>query len=111
MYFYWLAWQRGLDFSGHSSRREFWMFVIVHMAVSMVLIAMDVGFSLPWLDVLYSVASFIPLVALIVRRMHDIGKSGLWGLVFFIPTIGPFWFTYLLIQQSSLPSNNGGRSL
>lgn len=82
MYFYWLAWQRGLDFSGHSSRREFWMFVIVHMAVSMVLIALDVGFSLPWFDVLYSVASFIPLVALIVRRMHDIGKSGLWGLVF-----------------------------
>ncbi|MCG9679856.1 DUF805 domain-containing protein [Vibrio sp. Isolate23] len=109
MHFYWLAWKRGLDFSGHSSRQEFWVFMLVHVVVSLVFIAVDVSLSLSSFDVLYSIASFIPIIALVSRRMHDIGKSGYWGLVFFIPALGPFWLTYLLVQQGIVPESHGGQ--
>ncbi|MBU2897066.1 DUF805 domain-containing protein [Vibrio hepatarius] len=102
MYWYWLGWKRGLDFTGYSSRREFWVFMLAHLIVTVLFIAVDVGLSFPWIDILYNLLSIIPLCALIVRRCHDIGKSGLWSLIFFIPVIGPFGCMYLLAQPSLL---------
>ena len=52
------------------------------------------------IESIYSLAILIPFLALFVRRMHDIGKSGwniLWGL---IPVIGWIYLIYLLIQPS-----------
>nr|WP_274519246.1 DUF805 domain-containing protein [Aeromonas salmonicida] len=37
--------------------------------------------------------------ALVVRRLHDIDRSGWWGCVFFVPVIGPFVLIYFLSQQ------------
>ena len=41
-------------------------------------------------------AGLIPTIALGVRRLHDIGKSGLWYLLILVPLVGPvillIWF-------------------
>lgn len=54
-----------------------------------------------WLDLFYSLISFIPMLAILVRRLHDTQCSGWWAWVFVIPVIGPFWLIYLLVQPSS----------
>lgn len=101
MQFYILAWKRSFDFSGDSSRQEFWWFLLVHIVVTVVCIWADVGLAMGgWFDVSYSVLSLVPTLAAIVRRLHDIGKSGLWGWVFIVPIIGPFWLAYLLAQPT-----------
>ena len=52
-----------------------------------------------YLYYLYDVAGLIPTIALGVRRLHDIGKSGLWYLLILVPLVGPvillIWFCRL----------------
>ncbi|MCG9783756.1 DUF805 domain-containing protein [Vibrio brasiliensis] len=101
MKFYLLAWTRSFDFSGCSSRQEFWVFIMVHTLVSIGCIAIDIETNtVIWLDTIYSVLSLIPTLSVTVRRLHDINKSGYWGLVFLLPAIGPFWLVYLLVQPT-----------
>lgn len=102
MQFYFIAWKRSLDFSGRSPREEFGIFILVHTLVTIGCIAVDIAMEMTtWFDTIYSVVSFIPMLSAIVRRLHDIDKSGYWGLVFFIPVVGPFWLMYLLVQSSN----------
>lgn len=64
------------QFNGRSSRYEYWSFYLVNLMINLVL-------SIPVLAVLsliYSLAVLIPGLAVAVRRMHDINKSG-WKLL------------------------------
>ncbi|WP_070964513.1 DUF805 domain-containing protein [Vibrio sonorensis] len=105
MKFYLYAWKRSFDFTGTAGRNEFWWFFLIHFMVSITCIAVDIalGDLLPfsWIDAFYSVVSLPALLAAITRRLRDIGKSGVWGWVFLIPVIGPFWLTYMLVQPTS----------
>ncbi|MCE0495564.1 DUF805 domain-containing protein [Vibrio salinus] len=105
MRFYFLAFKRGFDFSGCSCRREFWMFMLVNLFITFVFIAVDIVFNVEMPDMAYSIVSFIPMLAAIVRRLHDINKSGYWGFIFLLPVIGPFWLLYLLMQPTKMYGN------
>lgn len=107
MAFYLNAWRRYFDFSGYSSRQEFWMFMLAHLCVTLLFIAVDIWLqNSGWLDVSYSIVSLIPMLAIMLRRLHDIGRSGWWSWVFIIPAIGPFWLIYLLSQKSTSACSN-----
>jgi uncharacterized membrane protein YhaH (DUF805 family) len=54
---------------------------------------------------LYSLAAMIPGLAVSIRRLHDIGKSGWWLLIAFVPLIGGIWLIVLLATDSQ-PGNN-----
>ena len=81
-------------FSGRAQRAEYWYFVLFSTIISFVLILLDImlgtsdsnGTGL--LSGIYSLAVFIPTLAVSVRRLHDIGKKGWWLLAILIPFIG-----------------------
>ena len=57
---------------------------------------------------LYSLAVFIPNLAVIVRRLHDQDKSGWWILIALIPLIGGIWlFILYLIDGTPGPNRFG----
>lgn len=87
-------------FSGRARRREFWMFVLFNIVVSIALGVIDaiIGWSFREgagvLGTLYSLAVIIPSIAVGVRRLHDTGRSGLWILIGLVPFIG--WLVLLV---------------
>ncbi len=68
-------------FSGRARRKEFWMFFLFHMIISIVLGAIGGALKFPMLSNIYALAVFIPYLAVAVRRVHDVGKSGWFILI------------------------------
>lgn len=79
-------------FSGRATRSEYWWFVLFLYATILcaVLLGVATGIDKPILALIgiFGAISFIPIVALRVRRLHDIGKSGWWIFLGFVPYIG-----------------------
>ena len=84
------------------------MFVLFNVIVAFVIgiIAGIIHFS--WLSTLYSLAVLCPSLALCFRRLHDIGKSGVWILVSLIPLVGWIWMLILLCKDSDPGANQYG---
>ena len=99
------------NFNGRAKRTEFWGFVLFDSLVIIPLYFVDktVGttaildsnsgllsfiyfivsfFDLGLLSFIYFAVSFTPRLAVYVRRLHDIGKSGWYVLLSFLPIIG-----------------------
>lgn len=71
-----------VNFTGRSTKSEYWWAVVFNFLVSMVL-----GF-IPYIGSLLSLALIIPGLSLCIRRLHDIGKSWVWYLMGLIPLAG-----------------------
>ncbi len=96
------------DFYGKADRKEFWYFVAVMFAINIVfaLLSKLVGgvsflyWTVMIIQGLVSLTLLVPAIAVGVRRMHDIGRSGAWVLINFVPFIGTIWFIILAIKES-----------
>ena len=103
-------------FDGRASRREFWFFAFYNIiaAAVMGLIAvkgMQYGYDgLTPLPLVYVLATLIPAISVMVRRLHDTGKSGWWFFVTFVPAIGHMWLFVLLVLESDRGANEYGPS-
>lgn len=107
-------WQRGLDFSGRSRRRDYWLALLIHIVILMVLtyIGGDVdnegNVSPGFLGGIYMLASLVPGIAIGVRRFHDTGRSGWWVLINFVPFIGGLIFLIFMLIDSQPGENQYG---
>ena len=64
-------------FTGRASRAEYWYFALINVIISVAL-QMIAGESIQGL---YSLAVLLPSIAVAIRRMHDVGKSGWFVLI------------------------------
>lgn len=96
------------DFKGRARRREYWLFFLANIIISILLVVVDnVIFKSQGtgpLGGLYSLVGFIPGLAVSFRRMHDIGKSAWWLLIGLIPLVGLVVITYFMVKDSE-PDN------
>lgn len=79
------------DFNGRARRAEYWSFALCVSAVSLVfnLLYNLTGSNIfTALSGLVSLAVLVPGLAVGVRRLHDIGKKGIWYLIVLIPIVG-----------------------
>ena len=102
-------------FDGRARRTEYWMFFLLSLVISVVLILIDrligtftyqAGFGL--LQGLYSLAVLIPGLAVTVRRLHDTGRSGWWILIALIPFIGGLVLLVFMVLDSQPGENQYG---
>jgi uncharacterized membrane protein YhaH (DUF805 family) len=103
------------EFNGRARRTEFWMFALFNLLFGIGAMILDnvLGFTFGMLGygafyVLYSLAVLIPGLAVSVRRLHDIGKSGWMILVALIPIVGAIWLIVLYATDSNLGENAYG---
>ncbi len=99
------VWKNFFGFEGRAGRSEFWYFVLVNFIVSLLFNVISAT-----LGMIYSLAVLIPSIALGIRRMHDIGKSGWWLLIALIPIIGFFVLIFFYVQPSEEGENRFGSS-
>ena len=98
------------NFNGRASRQEYWMFILFNFIFTIVVGFIDVFLSLGFLSLLYVLAILIPGLAVLVRRLHDVNKSGWWFFIIFIPIIGAIWMLILLCTDGNPGENSYGPS-
>jgi uncharacterized membrane protein YhaH (DUF805 family) len=96
------------DFSTRATRTEYWMFVLINFLI-MVGISIVIGTISKTIETivsaLYGIAVIIPAIAVSVRRLHDISKSGWWIFISFIPLVGTIIYLILMARDSTPGSN------
>jgi uncharacterized membrane protein YhaH (DUF805 family) len=111
MYWYLKVLKQYADFSGRARRKEYWMFFLFNLIFTAVLSVLDILITLAvgagFLYILYALAVFIPSLAVLVRRLHDTGKSGWWIFITLIPLIGWIWLFVLLCADSDADNEYG----
>ncbi len=84
------------EFNGRAGRSEFWWWFLFAFLVSIVAQMISQN-----LATFVSIVTFLPSIAVTARRLHDIGRSGWWQLVGFIPFIGWAIMIYWCVQEST----------
>ena len=103
------------NFSGRARRAEYWWFVLANLTVYIVLsiladILARVADIFSVLPIVYYLAVLVPSIAVGVRRLHDIGKPGVWLLLAFIPLIGGIILFVWFARDSDRDMNTYGPS-
>jgi uncharacterized membrane protein YhaH (DUF805 family) len=110
-------------FSGRARRSEYWYFVLFNAIFSWLAIALDhflgtsfiintingpIDFYYGYCYLIYALVVFLPSFAVLVRRLHDVGKSGWFCLIGLIPLVGAIWLLVLLFTDSMEGPNKYG---
>ncbi len=101
------------NFKERSARYEFWFWTLFSVILNIVagladgsLLTGGTGLA----SSLVSLGLFIPGLSVAVRRMHDIGRTGWWILINFIPILGNAVFIYFAVQPSQPHFNSYGEN-
>lgn len=122
------AFKQYAEFSGRSRRRDYWMFILIHTIITIVVtlvafIGIMIGILLVsgalWIAgvsyygslillFVYYAATLIPSLAIATRRLHDIGYSGWYLLLLLIPIVGAIILLIFMIRGSQPGDNQFG---
>ena len=96
-------------FSGRARRKEYWMFVLFYIIFGIILGIIEgiIGIS-GILTGLYCLALLIPSIAVSVRRLHDIGRTGWWVLICLVPIVGSIVLLIFMLLDSQPGDNQYG---
>ena len=113
-------WTKYAIFKGRSRRSEYWwiqlFLVLTNLAVAAIDLALMDGdverfianggggiVGLVWILV-----TIVPALAVLVRRLHDTGKSGWWALIGFVPIVGAIILLVFTVLDSEVAENKHG---
>lgn len=112
-------------FTGRARRSEYWYFVLFNVLISIATSIIDyvlgtgfdyesvteyssISIHVGYINIAVNLFMLIPGLAVFVRRLHDVGKSGWYILVGLIPLVGPIWLLILLFTDSQFGMNKYG---
>ncbi len=93
------------NFRGRTSRVDFWNFALLNFVFALVISSLS-----NMLFLMLVLINFLPSLAIAVRRLHDVGKTGFnlfWG---FVPVIGWLYLIILFIKEGDFYINKWGNS-
>ena len=113
-----------INFKGRARRKEYWMFTLVYVIILMGCTAIDnmlgtvfmmdavalgeISMGYGWAYTICGLAHFLPALSLVVRRLHDVGKSGWFYLLVLFPIIGWIWLLVLHCTEGQKQDNKWG---
>jgi len=103
------------NFSGRARRSEYWYFLLANMIFAILATIIDKvsGLNMEplpygYIYLAYVLATFLPALAVGVRRLHDVGKSGWFFFIALIPLIGSIWLLVLFCSAGDYGENDYG---
>jgi len=82
-------------FEGRADLREFWLFTVTSFCISIGCSMLDVLLNTRLVGSIYGLAVLLPTIAVAVRRLHDLNKTGWWWLLPIGPALVGVPFTTL----------------
>jgi uncharacterized membrane protein YhaH (DUF805 family) len=102
-------------FSGRTCRKEYWFFALFNFIIGLILSLLTlipiVGNIFVIISFAYSLGIIIPAIAVTIRRLHDIGRSGLSLFFIFIPLIGIIMLIVFMAKDGVSGENQYGRNI
>ncbi|MDT7830755.1 DUF805 domain-containing protein [Flavobacteriaceae bacterium S356] len=103
------------NFEGRARRSEYWYYILFNFILTLSawilsFVFIFLGGFLLWFVILgFNIACIIPNLAVQVRRLHDVGKSG-WTILFaLIPLVGPILLLVYYCTEGDRGDNEYGR--
>ena len=111
-----MGFQKCWDFSGRSTKPEYWKWFVFVLVGVLILSIVDIrmhtynfraGGGL--ISGLFRVISLIPSLSLGARRLHDINRTGWWQLLLFVPLLGLIVIMILAAKDGDIGKNRYGQ--
>ncbi len=89
-----------ITIQGRASRSAFWWWALFTLLGSIAMSIVDGAISgvsftgTGMLETLFSLGTLLPSITVAIRRLHDIGRTGWWLLLVFVPVVG--WIVLLI---------------
>ncbi len=107
-----------LNFRGRARRQEFWMWFLFFCIFIIISSALDGLLGVDFIEtssasegvlwLIVCIVHLIPGIAVIVRRLHDAGKSEWYLLLSLLPKVGLIWLVYILFSNGDSGDNAYG---
>ncbi len=85
-----------VNFSGRAARSEYWYWILFYYIGLAIAGVIDAAIGATVLSGIFVLGTFLPALAVAVRRLHDLDRSGWWICLAFIPLVGAIillvWF-------------------
>ncbi|MEH6548828.1 MAG: DUF805 domain-containing protein [Pseudomonadales bacterium] len=97
------------DFTGRSTRQQYWMFILFYVIFYIVVSVLDGIFGTIFLSLIFSLVLLVPSVGIACRRLHDTGRTGWWQLIALIPLLGTIVLIVFLAQEGHGDNEYGAK--
>jgi len=115
-------WSNYSKFKGRSRRAEYWWIQLFLVLTNLAVAAIDLALMGGDVDrfianggggivgLIWILVTIVPALAVLVRRLHDTGKTGWWALIGFVPLIGGIVLLVFTVLESDADKNKYGES-
>jgi len=113
-------WSRYTMFKGRSRRSEYWFIQLFLILTNLAAAAIDLALMDGDVDrfianggggilgLIWILVTIVPALAVLVRRLHDTGKSGWWALIGLVPLVGGVVLFVFSVLDSTAGENQYG---
>jgi uncharacterized membrane protein YhaH (DUF805 family) len=97
-----------VNFSSRAIRSEYWYWVLFIILAEIVTSIIDFALGFQLTTGIFGLATFLPSLAIAIRRLHDLDRSGWWILLVLIPLIGAIVLIVWYCSKGTEGSNRFG---
>lgn len=92
---------------GRAGRAEYWWWILFTLIIYVVGVVIDVALKSPIPTILLILVLLLPSIAVLVRRLHDTGRSGWWYWIGLVPLVGGIILLVFVCSASQGPNSYG----
>jgi uncharacterized membrane protein YhaH (DUF805 family) len=98
-------------FEGRARRAEYWWFALFNLLVMVLTMTLDAvvfGGEMAPFNIVASLVLLVPNIAVGVRRLHDLDRSGWWYLILLVPLVGLVLLLVWSVMRGTQGANRFG---